>query len=381
MGSRRRLLAGAVVALVVVFGAGAALAASGANNPASSFLGDVAKKLGISEEKLTDAIQAAQIDRIDAAQARGEITKEQADELKEQVRSGKGPAILPGFRGAGPLGLGIPGLGKGLGLGHRGFFKGGLGLDKSESLEAAADYLGITQAELRKALANGKSPADLAKEKGKSVDGLEDAVKKPLKAKVDEAVEDGLLTKEQGDKLYAELSKVADAFVEGDVAGPLGLRLPGLGLGPLGLGKGFGHRGAPFHFGFGLGGTDVLSAAADYLGLTNAQLREAMASGKSLSEIAKDKGKSVDGLKDAVKKPIKANIDKAVEDGVLTKEQADKLYGALSRGVDAFIDGGFSFKLKLGHGKGGFRFDFHMGDEDQPGARSESDVPAAPQVF
>ena len=83
--------------------------------------------------------------------------------------------------------LGIPGLGKGLGHGH-GFFKGGLGLGKSESLEAAADYLGMTQAELRDALANGKSPADLARVKGKSVDGLKDAVKKPVKAKVDQAV-------------------------------------------------------------------------------------------------------------------------------------------------------------------------------------------------
>src|SRR5262245_11240904 len=111
MGSRRRLLAFGAAALVVVFGAGAALGASGATNPASSFLGDVAKKLGISEEKLTDAIEAAQIDRIDAAQARGDITKQQADALKEQVRSGKPPTILPGFRGVGPLGLGAPGLG------------------------------------------------------------------------------------------------------------------------------------------------------------------------------------------------------------------------------------------------------------------------------
>ena len=377
MRSRRRLLAGGAAALVVVFGAGAALGASGATNPASSFLGDVAKKLGISEEKLTDAIKAAQIDRIDAAQARGDITKEQADALKEQVRNGTAPTILPSFRtaGPGPLGLGIPGLGKG--FGGRLFFKGGLGLGKSESLEAAADYLGLTQAELRDALENGKSPADLAKEKGKSVDGLKAAVKKPIKDKVDEAVKNGTLTKEQGADLYAGLSKAADAFVDGDFAGPLGLGLRALG--PLGLGKAFGHRGAPFHFGFGLGGSDVLSSAADYLGLTNAQLREAMANGKSLSELAKDKGKSVDGLKDAVKKPIKAKIDAAVKDGVLTKEQGDELYGALSTGVDAFVDSGLSFKL--GPGPRGFRFDFHMDDERPQGSRSEDEAPAAPQVF
>jgi hypothetical protein len=220
MRSRRRLLAGGAAALVVVFGAGAALGASGATNPASSFLGDVAKKLGISEEKLTDAIKAAQIDRIDAAQARGDITKEQADALKTQVRNGKAPTILPGFRAAGPPKLGLPGLGQG--FGGRLFFKGGLGLGKSESLTAAADYLGMTQAELRDALANGTSPADLAKEKGKSVDGLKAAVKKPIKAKVDKAVEEGLLTKEQGDQLYGALSSGVDAFIDSGLSFKLG---------------------------------------------------------------------------------------------------------------------------------------------------------------
>ena len=98
MKDRKLLLAvGAALAAIVV-GGGAALAASGSSNPASSFLGDVAKKLGISETKLTDAIKAAQIDRIDAAQARGDLTKAQADALKERIRSGDEPMILLGFR-------------------------------------------------------------------------------------------------------------------------------------------------------------------------------------------------------------------------------------------------------------------------------------------
>ena len=76
----------------------------------------------------------------------------------------------------------------------------------------------------------------------------------------------------------------------------------------------------------------------------------------------------------------KANVDKAVQDGVLTKEQGDQLYGALSTGVDAFVDSGLSFKL--GPGPRGFRFDFHLDDDGTPqGSRSEDDVPAAPQVF
>lgn len=50
-----------------------------------------------------------------------------------------------------------------------------------------------------------------------------------------------------------------------------------------------------------------------------------MRDGKSLADLAKDKGKSVDGLKKALRDPIRKDADKAVEDGVLTKEQADRL--------------------------------------------------------
>ena len=213
MKDRKLLLAvGAALAAIVV-GGGAALAASGSSNPASSFLGDVAKKLGISETKLTDAIKAAQIDRIDAAQARGDLTKAQADALKERIRSGDEPMILPGFRkqGLGPLGL--PRLGRGFGPGHHGFGFGFPGRG-GDVLKAAADYLGITEAQLLESLRNGKTPAQVAKDKGKSVDGLKDAVKKAIRADVDKAVQNGMLTKAQGDKVYDALAKGADRLVD-----------------------------------------------------------------------------------------------------------------------------------------------------------------------
>ena len=68
-----------------------------------------------------------------------------------------------------------------------------------------------------------------------------------------------------------------------------------------------------------------METAADYLGLDAADVREALRDGESLADLAKDKGKSVDGLKKALRDPIRKDGDKAVEDGVLTKEQADRL--------------------------------------------------------
>ncbi len=250
MTNRTRWLSIGAAVLAVVVGAGAAVAASGKGPSGSSFLGDVAKKLGISESKLTDAIRDVRIERIDAALARGEITKEQADALKARTRSDKADDEhgLPGLGGP-PLGHGfglgrghgMHGFGRGLGLGHA--------LGAGNVLDAASSYLGVTNRQLLESLGSGKSLSDLAKEKGKSVAGLKAAITKSIRTEVDKAVAAGTLTKAQGDKLYDTLAAGADKLVEGGFGG-LELRGNGHGfkfkfrLDDDGPGAGF-DRGAP----------------------------------------------------------------------------------------------------------------------------------------
>jgi hypothetical protein len=225
MTNRTRWLSIGAAVLAVVVGAGAAVAASGKGTSGSNFLGDVAKKLGISESKLTDAIRDVRIERIDAALARGEITKEQADALKARTRSDKADDEhgLPGLGGP-PLGVGrghgMHGFGRGLGLGHA--------LGAGNVLDAASSYLGVTNRQLLESLGSGKSLSDLAKEKGKSVAGLKAAITKSIRTEVDKAVAAGTLTKAQGDKLYDTLAAGADKLVEGGFGG---LELRGNGHG------------------------------------------------------------------------------------------------------------------------------------------------------
>jgi hypothetical protein len=104
---------------------------------------------------------------------------------------------------------------------------------------------------------------------------LTNALKQALKNRVDAAVTDGRLTKEQA----ARMKERIDA---GDA--------PLLGLGP----RRFGHRHGPHPF------HAKLDAAAEYLGMTRAQLRDALRGGKTLAQIARDRNKSVDGLVDAM---------------------------------------------------------------------------------
>ena len=109
-------------------------------------------------------------------------------------------------------------------------------------------------------------------------------------------VSDKTLTQEQADKVASTLSAA-------------------------GVGRGPGMPGMREHRG-GRRGAD-LAAAAKALGMTEADLRTALMSGKSLAAIAKDKGVSVETLVAALVTAEKAEIAQAVKDGRLTQAEAD----------------------------------------------------------
>ena len=212
---RRRTLISLLVAAAVAIVAGGAIAtaASSTTSP-SSFMQSLAKHLGISTEKLQDAAKAAAIDQVDAALAAGDITKEQADALKERINSGDTPLLFgPGFRhgGFGPPGLGGPGFGP---PGLHG--SGGFGFHHFGSLlSAAADYLGVTEAELQTELRNGSSLADVAEAKDKSTVGLAKALHNAVKDDLDAAVKAGRVTQTQADEALARFDDhVADLITK-----------------------------------------------------------------------------------------------------------------------------------------------------------------------
>jgi Arc/MetJ-type ribon-helix-helix transcriptional regulator len=194
----RKTLMIAVAALAVAGGGGAAIAAAqDSSSSGQSFLDSVAKHLGISSQKLEDATKAAALEQVDAALKAGKITQAQADELKARIQSDEFPAL------AGPL------FGPRFGHAHR----GGPHLF-GEKLSGAADYLGLTQAELRTKLNDGRSLADIAKARGKSVDGLKQAILDEAEKKLDQLVEDGELTRAQADEMLARMRSRIDDLVD-----------------------------------------------------------------------------------------------------------------------------------------------------------------------
>ncbi len=195
----RRTVTLAAVGAAVLAGAGAAVAGTGVLSGSSerqAFLDDAAKRLGVSSQQLENALKAAAEDRIDAAVAAGTITKEQGDTLKKASESG---AAAPGH-----------------GIGFRGLFGFGAGHVEpllADPLGAAATYLGLTTDELRTKLQSGKSLAQIAKDEGKSVAGLEQAMVASAKTKLDQAVSDGKITSAQRDQILSRLQQSIDDLV------------------------------------------------------------------------------------------------------------------------------------------------------------------------
>jgi hypothetical protein len=178
MRRNRKLMFGAAAVLLAAAGGGVAVAASDSPSEENqAIINDAAKQLGISPSKLSEALKKALGDRIDAAVAAGRITKAQGDALKQRLNSNDVPLFL------GPHG--------GPGFGHRAF--GGL--------DAAATYLGLTEAQLRSELESGKTLAQVAQAHGKSVSGLVDALVADAKKQLDAAVAAGRLTKAQETQL------------------------------------------------------------------------------------------------------------------------------------------------------------------------------------
>jgi hypothetical protein len=190
---KRRLVIGAAGAAVAAGAAGAAygVTQSSRDSERQAFLNDAAKRLNVSPEKLSAALKGAFSDRLDAAVKAGRLTQQQADAIKQRLAQKGG---LPFFGGAHRFGG--P---------HGGAFFGGL--------DAAANYLGLTDQQLGDQLRSGKSLAQVAKEKGKSVDGLKGAIRDSVKSRLDQAVNDKRITKDEEDRILRKLDSRLDDIV------------------------------------------------------------------------------------------------------------------------------------------------------------------------
>ncbi len=96
-------------------------------------------------------------------------------------------------------------------------------------------------------------------------------------------------------------------------------------------------------------GQPVMTAAADYLGLSLTQLRTQLHAGKSLADIATVRGKPVSGLKDAI---LAAMTSRVNANTALTAQQKAAMISQLKSHLDAMVNTDMDHMPGTGMGMG-----------------------------
>ena len=219
------------------------------------------------------------------------------------MMGGPGLGMRGRFGGPGPMGamiFGGPGGPRGGGPG---------GLLGADVLTPAAAFLGVSLSTLEADLKGGKTLAQEATAKGKTASGLIDALVASEKTVLDAQNAAGWLTDTQETSVLTNLKDAITRLVNN------GPPVPGVGhVGPL-------------------------DTAATYLGMTVSDLQAALKSGKTLADEAAAKGKTVDGLVQALLAPLKTELDKRVAAGDITAAQETTILNNQTTHLTDFVNG------------------------------------------
>lgn len=169
---------------------------------------------------------------------------------------------------------------------------------------------------------------DAAKRLNVTPEALKSALGAAEDAQLDAQVKAGKLTQEQADAIKKARAQA------GTVLGGPGVGHGGPG-GPRAWGGGPGHLGLQF-------GLDVkggaIDAAAGALGLNRDDLVAKLKAGKSIADVAKDQGKSLDDVKTAITGAVTKELDQRVTDKTLTAGQRDQLLAELKKHIDDLVN-------------------------------------------
>ncbi|GEM_PF-898421 len=248
MKTRNKRIAGLAAVGVLVGGglAGAFAATSGQDDPAANLASALSQRTGdqISAADVKGAFTDVLKQRLQADVAAGRITQAQADEMLKRAQDSPLPGVGP--------------------HGGRGGHHRGPGMDAIET--AVGKKIGMTEAQIDQAEAQGKTLAQIAEAKGMSRDDLVATIAATIKA-----------SERGGNLTDAQAQEIA-----GDIAD---------GKGPRG-----GHHRGPG----GPGGGVVDAAIGKALGMSAQAVDQAEHQGTTAAELAKAKGVDVDTVVSAV---------------------------------------------------------------------------------
>lgn len=206
-----------------------------------------------------------------------------------------GLLVAGGATAAGAAGPGGPG-----GKGHGGIRVAG---------QTAAATIGVSPEDLRSQIRSGKTIAQIATEHGVDPNTVVNAVVTALTEQIDQKAAAGTVDANRAEQAKQKLPDFANRFVNETKP----------------------HRGYMIL-------KDAVKAAAKEIGVSEKELKDALKSGKSIAQVAKDHDTSVDDVVNAIVKEATGDIDKAVKDGNLDSTKADEIKKKLPDRVKKLVN-------------------------------------------
>jgi len=175
------------------------------------------------------------------------------------------------------------------------------------SINDLAEFLGISREELTGSLQSGKTIVQIAAEKGISEQQLVDFMAEKYSERIEQKVADGKITAEQADKLKQSM---ADR-IKND-----------LNRTGTQMGRGMGY----------------IEELAGFIGISKEDLLAARRSGKSMVQIAGEKGITEQQLVDHMMVKFSSKIDQKAADGKITAEQEEQLKQSMAELIKACLN-------------------------------------------
>jgi hypothetical protein len=160
---------------------------------------------------------------------------------------------------------------------------------------------------------------------GISVEQYESILEQARGQVVDEALEEGWLTEDQVEKMQEHMEQRAEG-------GRMGKGFMAPGMGPMGRGD-----------------ASLANVAAEKLGLSLEDLRAELQDGKSIADVAAEKGVNTQDIIDAYLAELETSLTEQVTEGKITQKQADWMLEQATERAPEQLDGTWE-----GPGPGGF---------------------------
>lgn len=307
----RKILIGTLITGMMLAGVSTAVFAKGDHPPVCAPETNALEDLGMTREEVKEALDAgqtledlfteagldyaayvqeyadAQLACIEAALEEGTISEEQAERMTT--------AIETALEEGNPLFLGVR-IKK-----QQSTMK-----IKFASFENIAETFGMTTEELREAMAEGQTLVDIADELGVDLDVMVEEWVNAQIADIEQAVADGKMTQEQADALIERMNDKLEEGIDFEKWNPI-------------------HQGRERAERVVNNAKDLVSDALEALGMTAEEVREAVAAGQTIEEIAAEQGVDLDALYDEWLAEKSAAVEAALANGEITEEQAQSM--------------------------------------------------------